>query len=356
MQRQKYFFGENDNWKRDVPTHEEKMRTISRDNVASPFHRFIGNDKAIKKLQVVAYDALGKDNHLCREMAFSIFGPPSSGKTTLVKIFSKTLDIPFMEFGPQIKQTEDILKEAERILSIENVPLVEFKRRNYFELPPCVIFIDEIHAVSDNIIQALLKATEYSDGMMITEKGRTVNCFNVCWMIATTDEGMLFDAFRSRFSPLVLTYLSNKEIGKIVNLAHPDIPLQDCEIIAYYNSRVPRKALEFARYTKMVRSTLGDMDWKTVIKKVAQDEDIDDYGMQAVHRKVIQALAKSPIAMSRMSLVIGRKKEEVERFVMPWLMVDTEDGKALVKVTNKGYDLTDEGRVACQVRGFLADK
>jgi hypothetical protein len=28
----------------------------------------------------------------------------------------------------------------------------------------------------------------------------------------------------------------------------------------------------------------------------------------------------------------------------------------LVKVTNKGYDLTDEGRIACQVRGFLADK
>ena len=53
MQRQKYFFGENDNWKRDVPTHEEKMRTISRDNVASPFHRFIGNDKAIKKLQAL---------------------------------------------------------------------------------------------------------------------------------------------------------------------------------------------------------------------------------------------------------------------------------------------------------------
>lgn len=394
MQKQKYFFGVKDPWNRAEPSHEEKKWKVSRANKESPFHAFIGNDKAIQKLQVVAYDALGRDNHLCNEIAFSIFGPPSSGKTTLVKIFAKVLDLPFIEFGPQIKTTEDILKEVERVLSLENVPLVEFKRRNYFEVPPCVIFIDEIHAVADNVIQALLKATEFNDSMMVTEKGKTINCKNVCWMIATTDEGMLFDAFRSRFSPLVLTYLNDSDISKIIKLANPDVPYNACDLIAYYNSRVPRKALEFARFVKMKYKMFSTVEeqveeyerlmkqspfrgifknlktknenfemkpepnlsqWLQVIETARIDEGVDEYGMQEVHRKVLQALCKAPVAMSRMPLVVGRKKEEVERYVMPWLMTETGDSKALVTVTHKGYDLTDSGRAACFLRGFLSE-
>ena len=401
MQKQKYFFGVNDSWGRLEPSHEEKKWMVSRANPLSPFHAFVGNEKAVKKLQIVAYDALGRDNHLCNEMAFSIFGPPSSGKTTLVKMFAKVLDLPFMEFGPQIKSTEDILKEAERVFYIEGVPLMEFKRKNYFEMPPCVIFIDEIHAVADNVIQALLKATEFNDAMMVTEKGRTVNCKNVCWMIATTDEGMLFDAFRSRFSPLVLTYLNDNEISKIIKLSNPEIPYNACDLIAYYNSRVPRKALEFARFVKMqykmvcsgisqdqveeykkllnenpakdvtfefvighlkrknklfeVKPEPNLCKWMEVIEKARVDEGVDEYGMQDVHRKVLQALSKAPVAMSRMALVVGRKKEEVERYVMPWLMTETADSKALVTVTHKGYDLTEHGRNACLLRGFLTE-
>jgi len=343
MQRQKVFFGENDPWCRQEPTIEEKKWSVSRDNPKCPLNNFIGNDKAIKKLQAAAFTAFGHQNHLCREIAFSIFGPASSGKTTLVKLFSKTIGIPFIEFGPQIKSAEDILKEISRVLSIENTPLVEFKRRDYFELPPSVVFIDEIHAVSDNVIQSLLKATEFSDGMLVTEKGKTVNCHNVCWMIATTDEGMLFDAFRSRFSPLYLTYLSKKEIGSIVKMNYPEIPLDDCELIAFYNSRVVRKALEFARYVKMVKSMSTDRDWSDVINEVARDEGIDEFGVSKIHRSVIDALSNGAVPKNRMPIIVGRKKEEVERYVMPWLLADTEDSKALVTVSNKGYVLTDAG-------------
>lgn len=352
MQSQRFFFGDKDRWKRSAPTHEEKLWMVDRGNLDCPLSKFVGNDKAVRKLQAVAYDALGRENHLCREIAFSIFGPASSGKTTLVRLFAETIGLPFVEFGPQVKSCEDMLKEIARVLSVENVPLIEFKRRGYFEMPPCVVFIDEIHAVVDSVIQSLLKATEYNDGVMVTETGKTVNCHNVTWMIATTDEGMLFDAFRSRFSPLNLTYLSRKEIGGIVRLAHPDIPMEACERIAFYNSRVPRKALEFARYAKIVKSMSPDETWDEVIRKVARDEGIDELGMQSIHRRVIEALASAPVAKSRMPVVVGRKKEEVERYVMPWLMSDTEDGKALVKVTNRGFELTPEGMSACRNRGI----
>lgn len=355
MQRKKFFFGDWDEYDRKMPTHEERLWAIDRNNPSCPFNKFVGNEKAIKKLQAVAYDALGHENHLCREISFSIFGPPSSGKTTLVKMFAKVVELPYIEFGPKIKSCDDMLNEMERVLAMEGVPLIEFRRKNYFELPPCVIFIDEIHAVPDNIIQSLLKATEYNDGILVTEKGKTVNCHDVCWVIATTDEGMLFDAFRSRFSPLLLTYLNNNEIAKIVNIANPEIPLDACNLVAFFNSRIPRKALEFARYVKIVKKMSVDEDWEQVIKRVAADEGIDQFGMQSIHRKVIEALAQSPVPAGRMPIVVGRKKEEVERYVMPWLMAETDESKPIVKVTHKGFELTDYGLQQCAIRGIIGD-
>lgn len=355
MQRKKYFFGDFDLLNRKPMTHEERLWAVDRSNPNCPFSKFVGNDKAIKKLQAVAYDALGHENHLCREISFSIFGPPSSGKTTLVKMFAKLIELPFIEFGPKIKSCDEMFLEIERVLAIEGVPLIEFRRKNYFELPPCVIFIDEIHAVSDNIIQSLLKATEYTDGVLVTEKSKTINCHDVCWVIATTDEGMLFDAFRSRFSPLLLTYLNNKDIAKIVNIANPEIPEHACSLVAFFNSRVPRKALEFARYVKIVKQMFQNENWDSVIKRVAVDEGIDEFGMQSIHRKVIEALAQSPVPANRMPIVVGRKKEEVERYVMPWLMAENDETKSMVKVTHKGFELTDYGLEQCAIRGIMGD-
>ena len=352
MQRQKYFFGPNDPWGTPAPDEAQKKWMVSRENPSCPFFTFVGNEKAVRKLQAVAYDALGRENHLCREIAFSVFGPASSGKTTLVKMFAKVLGLPFVEFGPQVKSCEDIYRELERVMALEGVPLIEYKRKGYFETPPCVIFIDEIHAVADSVVQGLLKATEYNDSKLITDKGKTIDCHNVCWVIATTDEGMLFDAFRSRFSPLVLNYLTNREISTIVQNANPDMPKESCDLISFFNSRVPRKALEFARYVKIVKSMNGSETWESVIRGVAADEGIDSHGMNQMHRRVIEALAKSPVPKSRMPLVVGRKKEEVERYVMPLLLTDTDDSKALVTVNNKGYVLTSDGVNACRDRGI----
>jgi len=355
MQKQRIFFGENDPWGREEPTEQEKLWAVSRDNPDCPLNKFIGNEKAIKKLQAAAFTALGHPNHLCREIAFSIFGPASSGKTSLVKLFAETVQLPFVEFSPQVKSTDAILKEIARVLAVSNTPLLEYKRKDYFELPPSIIFFDEIHAVSDNVIQALLKATEYNDGLLVTEKNLTVDCRKVCWMIATTDEGLLFDAFRSRFSPLYLTYLNKREIGKIVNKAHPDISLEHCELIAFYNSRVPRKALEFARYVKMVKGMNPSKDWSDVINEVASDEGIDSNGISKIHRSVLEILSKGATPKNRLAIMVGRKIEEVERYVMPWLLCDTDDSKALVTVSNKGYILTSHGIELCSKYGYMKE-
>ena len=194
---------------------EKFSRLVNPDDPISPFNKFVGNRKAIKKLSVVAYNALQRDNHLCNDIYFSLVGPPSAGKTTLVKLFAKTLKLPLIEISPRsIKNIDDFFHKVYVSLRDQEVPLVEIERSTY-ELPACIIFIDEVHALKNNIVQGLLKATEKHDAILHTESGYKINCRKACWIIATTDIGKVFDAFKSRFSNIELQYLTKKEISQV---------------------------------------------------------------------------------------------------------------------------------------------
>lgn len=353
MQTYKVFFGPKDPLKASAPTVEQRRAAVSRDNSACPFSRFVGNEKAIRKLQAAAFDALGKENHLCRDLAFALYGPASCGKTTLAKMYAKVVELPFVEVSPKsVKSMDDLFELIERVLKEQGVPLVEVVRRDYYVMPPTVLFFDEVHTVSQSVVDGLLKATEHSDGMLVTESGKTVNCYNVCWMLATTDEGKLFDAFRTRFSPVNLKYLPKKDIAKIVSLAHPDFDGETCDLVAHYNSRVPRKALEFARYMKLVHQMEPGRSWAVVAQEVASDEGIDAHGMHETHLAILRALGQGPIAKNRIVNVAGKKAEEVERFIMPWLLTETDDSAALAVVTNKGYTITPAGLAELDKRGI----
>lgn len=325
-----------------VPADDVRRKLVDRTSTDSPFSKFIGNEKALRKLQTAAYKALGDRTHMMRDLAFAVFGPSSAGKTTLARLYAETVDLPFVEVSPkEIKTLDDLLKKIESELKSAGLPLYAYSKNDYI-LPPMVILIDEVHALSDGVVQGLLKATEFNDAIMATEKGRIVNTYNVTWFIATTDEGKLFDAFRTRFSPVVLQYLGKADVAKIIKLANPDLSDEVCSLVAHYNSRIARKALEFTRYMRLVKDMTGG-DWAEVARQVAEDEGIDEFGMQDVHLKILRALGQGPIARNRISLVAGRKEEETERYILPWLLTTTEDQPALITVSAKGYTITDAG-------------
>ena len=351
-QAQRIFFGPNDPWNATEPTEDERRELVSRTSPKSPFSRFIGNEKAIRKLQAAAYKALGEENHMMRDLAFAIFGPSSAGKTTIARLYAEAVQLPFVEISPKaIKTVDDLFKEISRVLAEAGLPLVDMVRRGHFILPPVVILIDEVHALSASVVNGLLKATEFNDALLATESGKTVNTFNVTWMIATTDEGKLFDAFRTRFSPVDLKYLGKADIAKIIKLANPDLPDDVCSLVAHYNSRIPRKGLEFARYMRLVKEMTGGT-WTEVANDVAADEGIDEHGMHETHLKILRALGQGPVARQRIALVAGRKDEETERYILPWLLTATEDQAALITVTAKGYTITEAGLEELEKRGL----
>lgn len=335
------------------PTEKEKLWAVNyKENEKCPLHRFVGNEPAKKKLAAAIYTALGKKNHVMRELAFSIFGPSSAGKTTLARMYADAVRLPFIEISPKsIAKCDDLLKVAARVLAEVKLPLVEETPKHY-RMPPCVVFIDEVHALPNSVIDGLLKATEPKDSILVTESGCVVSTWKVTWIIATTDEGKLFEAFRTRFSPIVLKLLNKEQVAQIIKNEMPQLPFEVCKLVAHYNSRVPRKALEFARYMQMVKGMQPDSSWQEIAREVATDEGIDRYGMHEVHLKILKALGQGPIAKNRLPLVAGRKDEECDRFIMPWLLTETDDQAAFVHVTTKGYCLTDAGVSELVKRGI----
>lgn len=353
-QMQLVFFGPNHVNQRPEPTDAEKRVRVDRRSLRSPFHRFVGNEKAVRKMTAAAYTALGRENHEMRELAFAIFGPSSSGKTSLARCYADTVSLPFMEISPKsLRTTDDLFRIIRNVLAEYNLPLVEESDRpKHYCLPPCVIFIDEVHALTPGVVDGLLKATEFNDAQLVTESGVVIDTSHVTWMIATTDEGKLFEAFRTRFSPVVLSYLNKADIAKIVKLANKDLPVEVCELVSHYNSRIPRKALEFARYMRMVSAMQPTDSWDEIARQVATDEGIDEFGMQEVHLKILTALGQGPIAKNRIALIAGRKDEEVERNILPWLMIATDDQPALITVSGRGYTITDDGVKELEKRGI----
>lgn len=315
---------------------------------------FIGNEEAIRRLSRAVFSALGKPDHCCADYSFALCGPPSTGKTHLAKLFAKTLSIPFAVIEPQmIKRVHDIFYEIENacINHSQKTPLFDYGDNTYF-LPPVVVFIDEVHNLKSNVVQGLLKATEPTDRLMITEEGYTCYTNNICWMIATTDRGDLFDAFDTRFQKISLRLYSKKEIAQIIKMSNKDWSDDICLLVANYNSQVPREALAFARDMR-VEHEMNPRDWVDVAKTVAKDHGIDEFGLSNVRVSVLKALGQNPISNSQLTFIAHVKEEELKKYIMPPLLSRTPDQPVpLVSVSNRGYCITPAGLHELNIRGI----
>ena len=348
-QKEFIFFAEG-----QEPSNEEKRWMVNPDNPACAYSKFIGNRRAINKLSRSAYDAVGRHNHACRDLNWAIIGPKSTGKTTLAKLHAKVLDLPFVEFSPRsIITVQDLFDDIARCLIKDGIPLIPHHlKHNHFVLPPMIVFVDEVHALRNNIVQGLLKAVERSDAQLVTEKRMTADTHNVLWMIATTDRGLLFDAFDSRFSKVSLDLYSQEEISQIVALNFSEWEKETCDLVAHYCGIIPRESLAFAHEMNLEHN-MSPNSWDVVASKVAEDNGIDPYGLTYQRLHVVTSLGQNgPVSASRMQYVANCKEEELKNFIMPYLMTETKDRPPLVTVTNKGYCVTKEGLKELDKRGI----
>jgi Holliday junction resolvasome RuvABC ATP-dependent DNA helicase subunit len=336
------------------PTADWVEAKVSLENPENPLASFVGNDKAKRRLSRAAFVAWQNHNHCCADQPFAIVGPPSLGKTTLVRKFAELVELPFVEIAPKaIRNGFDIFKRLAD--ELRNVPLKNGDtlelvpvRPNFYVCPPVVLFLDEAHALPENVVQTLLKATERSDCILECqdESGQAIkmDTGNVAWFIATTDLGELFDAFVTRFARITLFPYTMEEVAQIVKLNNPQWSMDVCRLVAKFSGRVPREALAFGKEMTSEKRVHPSLPWEDVAAQVADDNNIDEYGMSLQRLTILTALGqRGVIARGRICDMIGVKEEELLKFIMPTLTMTTEDQPALVQVTGRGYCITRAG-------------
>lgn len=274
--------------------------------------------------------------------SFCFIGPPSVGKTISARALAADAGIPILELQPQAIRKADDLMNAIDGFGFTQAEAMEYQRTG--KTPRLVIFIDEVHQISNAIEQALLKALEPNDRLLVSEDGRKVDTSRFVFMFATTDRGDLFDALDTRTVKISLQMYSQDEIAQIVKLNYPAWNVEACKLVAMYNPTFPREALAFARAVSKESKRTGNNNAQQVARTIAKQFHIDEFGMTQQRLSILTVLGQAPIARSRIRHVANVKDSELQKFVLPPLLCSTPDREMpLVTVSNKGYTITPAG-------------
>ena len=115
----------------------ERMRPTSLDDYAGQ-KQLVGKGSVLRKM-------IDSGN----VPSFILWGPPGVGKTTLAKIISKQLDIPFYTLSAVSSGVKDVREVIEKA-----------KSNTFFNTKRPILFIDEIHRFSKSQQDSLLSAVE----------------------------------------------------------------------------------------------------------------------------------------------------------------------------------------------------
>ncbi|MDR0546017.1 MAG: replication-associated recombination protein A [Dysgonamonadaceae bacterium] len=228
----------------------ERMRPQSLDDYVGQKH-LVGKGNILRKM----IDA----GHV---PSFILWGPPGVGKTTLAKIISQQLDIPFFTLSAVnsgVKDVREIIDKAQG--------------SQFFNTARPILFIDEIHRFSKSQQDSLLAAVETG----------TVT------LIGATTENPSFEVIRpllSRCQIYVLKSLTDNDLLTLMNKALTE----DVEL--------KKRSIEIKETAAILRFAGGDArKLLNILELVIEAEE--DEKVVITDEKVIDRLQENPAAYDK---------------------------------------------------------
>ena len=304
------------------------------------FEDYIGQEKTKRNLEIFIEAARIRGDALDHVL---FYGPPGLGKTTLANIIAS-------EMGANIKSTSGpVIEKSGDLAAI----LTNLKKGD-------ILFIDEIHRLSNVIEEILYSAMEdYNLDIMIGQgpSARSIKLELPPFTLvgATTRAGLLTSPLRDRFGVVHrLDYYSSEELKTIItrssSILKIEIHPEGAGEIARRSRGTPRIS---NRLLKRVRDYAQVKANGVITKDVAEKSlammEIDHFGLDKMDHKLMLTLIEKfrggPVGVESLAASISEEKDTIEDVLEPYLMQSgfiqrTPRGRIATEIAYKHFGIT----------------
>ena len=231
-------------------------------------------------------------------------GPAGLGKTSLAKCVAARLGVRFVEIpATSLDKVNDVATALAKIGTPED--------------GPCVVFVDEVHAVCRKGQLLLLSSLE--DGWFQPSGAQRFELAEFCMIGATTNPGLLPAPLRDRFGIReVLDYYDDADMERIAQryADHKGIEMEDgvAYLVAAVGRQTPRVANKLLRRIGVFAKVAGG-------EKITGDDalealtrlGIDDYGLDRQDRALLELLCgqPAPVGLATLADMLGTDEDSI---------------------------------------------
>ncbi len=281
----------------------------------SQLAEYVGQEKIKENLNIFIAAAKMREESLDHVL---FYGPPGLGKTTLANIIAG-------EMGANLKSTSGPVIEKTGDLA---ALLTNLKKGD-------VLFIDEIHRLSNVIEEILYSAMEdYKLDIMIGQgpSARSIKLELPPFTLvgATTRAGLLTSPLRDRFGVVHrLDYYNEKELETILTRSAGILEIaivpEGANEIARRSRGTPRIANRLLRRVRDYAQVKAD---GIITREVANDAlemmEVDGKGLDKMDHKLLLAMIEKysggPVGIENLAASISEEKDTIEDVLEPYLI------------------------------------